>query len=1413
MCSALAGEHFAIWLHRSGWTKYLVRARSRVHNVKKNTVAIPVLLLSSLLTAQSIDLGGESSTKSAHAQPSGNMGWGSSIEVGRDARAAEEALKRYDPAAAEQAAERATHAAPQNAHLWFLLGYAARLAGQLPTSQQAYVHGLKLDPNNLDGLSGLAQTYQGMGRVEDAKRTYMRLLALAPRREKDLLMAGEVFLRAGDQQQGIALLLRAEAVRPSAQAEVMLAIAYDKAGQPERAREVLAQAKTHDPNNPAVYRAVGNFYREQRDYAGAIAALKSSPMQSGEVLADLGYTYQLAGDQRHAAESYAAAAEKEPKQIGMQLSAAEAELRLGEHERTRSFLERAARIDAKHYRLHALQAQLAHAEKRNADAIREYEQAIANMPAGALPEGEIYPIELRLNLAEIERESGDEAAAAKQVADAERLVEQLRIEGAERAEFLRVRASIRVAAENWKDAEDDLREALRIAPGNIAVSLQLGDLLRRTKRYDEAAAVYKKVLEGDAKNRFALEALGGIARAKGDDAGAERWFQQYAADYPDDYVPRLALGDLFTSSRDFAHANDAYEEAFRRAPQNSLVVANAANAAIEAGQFNLAADWVGRATGAMLDDPRVMRERERVLLHQGKYAESARLGYQVLSAMPNDRDASVYLAYDLYNLGRYDESLALSTRYGQLLPREPNFPLLAGHVHKQSQLLQQALEDYSAALARDPRLVEGYVNRGYVLNDLQNANAAINDFHAALTLQPNNGVAHLGLAFSKLELHDGHAALDESNAAEKILGDSGALHLVRATAYRDLHLLDKAEAEYEAALRSSPDDLKLQLALADTEIHAHRYGPAIQTLNTALALSPGDPEIYAQLAQATAELHRRDAALHYVAEAEKQSPSSADTLMATGAALLTLGDQNGAMQRFSRALQAPDANRVQTRLLFARAFVAQRKFDAATQQVALAFAESRVGEASPVSADDFIEAANLFLAMSDFDLAQRYFERARKAGASDEVVAIGLANSAIAEGRTSDAQARLQSLGAPAEWATNFDYTMAQANIYRQQHQSFSAMTAFARAAQLGGEDDTASLAMQQEAAQRGVQVDGRWSANSDVLVHAIIDDATILGLDQQIFQNPLTGAIPPPRSSLETLWTNGFLGDLGKYPAVSGFFQVRNARGETSLPNEELILNRDTWDYNMNAALNPVLRLGTATFVFNSGLQFTIRRDKLDPFDINQNLFRQFAYVTSSPLGNWLTVQGEAFHESGPFTEQDLHSRELGARLQFTVGRPWGRTQLITAYGARDLLFRPLVREFYSTAASVGVQHEFSSRLRVAVLGEYIRSWRVQELSYWIAQAMRPAGQVEWNFDKRWSANADFSYSRGEGFHDYDNVQSSVFISYVRPLRRNVSDNYGSVPVEYPIRFSFGFQNASYFRYVGGSETILRPLIRLTLF
>ena len=74
-------------------------------------------------------------------------------------------------------------------------------------------------------------------------------------------------------------------------------------------------------------------------------------------------------------------------------------------------------------------------------------------------------------------------------------------------------------------------------------------------------------------------------------------------------------------------------------------------------------------------------------------------------------------------------------------------------------------------------------------------------------------------------------------------------------------------------------------------------------------------------------------------------------------------------------------------------------------------------------------------------------------------------------------------------------------------------------------------------------------------------------------------------------------------------------------------------------------------------------------------------------------------------------------------------------------------------------------------------------------------------------------AWGKGEGFGLYDNVQSSFFISYVKPFRRSLTDGFGEVPVEYPLRFSVGIQTDNFYNFTGRGQTQIRPVIRLTLF
>ena len=135
------------------------------------------------------------------------------------------------------------------------------------------------------------------------------------------------------------------------------------------------------------------------------------------------------------------------------------------------------------------------------------------------------------------------------------------------------------------------------------------------------------------------------------------------------------------------------------------------------------------------------------------------------------------------------------------------------------------------------------------------------------------------------------------------------------------------------------------------------------------------------------------------------------------------------------------------------------EWEDARRQIALGLMEVRGGQAPPATGQQWMQAADVFLAMHEFELAQTYFERALAAGAPETSVRIGLANSYLALGDTARAEDQLSRSIAPTTAAAKTSPTiilLAKANVYRQQHHDTQALTAFAQAADAAGEDDAA---------------------------------------------------------------------------------------------------------------------------------------------------------------------------------------------------------------------------------------------------------------------------------------------------------------------------------------------------------------------
>jgi tetratricopeptide (TPR) repeat protein len=1388
-------------------------------------VRLSVLIVASVSAAQTFDVNGQtSSTSSAPAKkhaaassstPTTNsdtgMGWGASIEVAREARAAQTALQHGDAAEATTHAQRAANAAPQNPDLWFTLAYAARLNGQYSLSVDAYRRGLALKPSSIEGLSGLAQTYARMGRSADAQAAVEQVLAANPRSELDLQLAGELLLPT-DPKGAVEYLKRSEAVKASPRTELLLARAYERTGDGESAHKMLENARRAAPTNPEVVRAVASYYRDTGHYEEAIRALEDLRTKDASTLAELGYSYALAGNTKASARNYGAAASRAPRDIEIQLNAAQAMLNAGEFDKATALLGHAATLNPQHYRVFALRARLDATQHKNDDAIREYEAALQHLPEG-VPEGVLYPISLRIDLADIYRNAGDTTNADRVTKDAANAINAINVTDAGRPEFLRLRAATEIAAGNADAAEKDFKEALQIEPRNPVLLLNYANLLWKTDRKEEAQKTYRDALAIDASNAGALGSLGFLSREMGDSAAARGYFLELAKKHSDDYVPFLALGDLYSADRQFPEAQESYQQAFQRSSSNPLIISGAMNAALEAHHLDQAKEWLGRASDTMRQNPQVMREHERYLTMTGNYAESADLGYKVIEKLPQDREAVDYLAYDLLFLKRLDEAMKIAHRYEPVLSTDRDLPLIAGYVHADNNEHEAAVRDFTRALEIDPKIAVGYMNRGYVYNDMRLATKAEQDFRKALSLNPQYGEAHLGLAYALLQLRRSTAALKEAGIATRLLPDSESLHLVKAEGYRQRAMLISAEGEYRKALKLNPNAVNSYIALADVEYRSHKYAASADTLHSALAVAPDDPMISAQLGRSYAQLKRSSDALQAIDSSERAGGAKDyKVLLVIADTLRIMGHRNEAMARYARALESSDEDRLQVRLALGRLFADEGKTSDAQQQVALGFAEARVAPTDVTSADDYLNAAEILMGIHEYPLAQRMYGRAQALGADDTSVAVGMANASLALGDTRSAQLQLASLPDDPDRNSNYNFLVSQGNVYRQLGENERALATFVQANQLDPQDPATRTAEIELAEEEGRPITDSLGLASDARVNAVFEDVNIYQMDARLLGVQNSAALlPPPRRSIETFADSRFQFRPDSFPQIQGFVGERNAQGSISFPSELLIQDRNTFDTIFNISVAPVLQLGSVKLNILPGIQYTVRRDTLAPVPMNQNLFRQFLYVASSPIGDWLSFSGNLIREAGPFTEQDLHSRDFSGALDFRVGRPWGKTALLTGYSARDLLFGPSIHEYYQTISYAGLQRGFGSHIRVLAVAEFLRAWRVEGSQYAIAQALRPRFGLDAVLTQHWTLSASGAWSSGRSFHAYDSVTSSFLLSYTRERGFGKALSTETASLAYPLRFSFGLQQQSFYDFPGQGRTQVVPAAQVT--
>lgn len=176
-------------------------------------------------------------------------------------------LETSDPAGAADAYQAAINAQPQNAAA--LLGLAKALAseGKLDQAASQYKAAAEVDPHLKSYQLELAQYYIQAGKPEAAAP----LLQQFPDNPGALEQLGKIDLDAAKPEDAVEAFSRAAQISPTPANRLALATAYLRAGHPELAEPILAEALRSNPNDFEVVSAVARIELGKKNYTAAAA--------------------------------------------------------------------------------------------------------------------------------------------------------------------------------------------------------------------------------------------------------------------------------------------------------------------------------------------------------------------------------------------------------------------------------------------------------------------------------------------------------------------------------------------------------------------------------------------------------------------------------------------------------------------------------------------------------------------------------------------------------------------------------------------------------------------------------------------------------------------------------------------------------------------------------------------------------------------------------------------------------------------------------------------------------------------------------------------------------------------------------------------------------------------------------------
>jgi tetratricopeptide (TPR) repeat protein len=440
-------------------------------------------------------------------------------------------------------------------------------------------------------------------------------------------------------------------------------------------------------------------------------------------------------------------------------------------------------------------------------------------------------------------------------------------------EALNLRAAARVKFGRYAEAYEDLRRAVSLAPGNSEYQANLGYVLWKLGRLDEAISAERAALKLDDKNFMAHHQLGRFLLRTGDQKQlAESAVHLRRALDLDarQYDVRFELIAAYRALGNRAEASSQLDFLFDARPSDPRVFYMSGLLASDRDDLEMA---IKEFREALRRDPTLLGALQDLGLAYVKlkrWPEAVETFAELARQDKDAVDAAYLYALALFNAGRAAEAEREVRRALRINAGAVEAHTLLGVIlASRGSADNEASEALSQAVALNPGSFDAHFYLGRVLYATKNYADAVKELRAAVSLNPRHAEARFFLGTALESAGESVAAMTEYQELVRLDAQSAIGQMGLGALLVKQGKIEEAIGALKHANSLDPKSFETNWALGRAFALAERYAEAVEALKTATSLAPNRADAHYQLGLALKRLGRAEEAAREFALVEK----------------------------------------------------------------------------------------------------------------------------------------------------------------------------------------------------------------------------------------------------------------------------------------------------------------------------------------------------------------------------------------------------------------------------------------------------------------------------------------------------------------------------------------------------------------